>query len=126
MKKVFVLLLVMVSFLSLAGCKRLKNREYAGTYELYYMSGSFSLSDFEYYTITLEKNGDCKIASKSPYNSQVYSATATYEVEDGKIYIYSKVGGATVTEVYDYVDGEIHMLNQNLYGYTFTAKFKRK
>ena len=85
MKKFLVMLLCIASLVLLAACdsngrnKRKdkdddedddKYAEYAGTYELYYMSGSFSLSNYEYYRIILKADGKCVIESKAPGNSQ--------------------------------------------------------
>lgn len=136
MKKFIIMLLCLFSLFSVVGCfdddgvKKDDDEddiyeEYAGTYNLYYMSGSFSLSDYEYYRIILKSNGKCIIEAKGSANSQEISSNATYEIKNDKIFIYSKVDGTKVTEEYDYVDGEIHMNNQELMGYTITAKFKR-
>ena len=131
MKKLFAYLLCVSTLLFLTSCSLLSlikgkpYKEEAGVYELYYMSGDLNMSMYDYYRITLEADGDCLVESKGKYNSSIYSAEATFEIEDNKIYIVTKSGSASVTEVYDYVDGEIQMNNQSIQGITFTAWFKR-
>ena len=128
MKKILVMIFTLLLTLTISGCNLLENdkyAEYAGTYELYEASGAISMSSFDYYRIILKADGTCVIESKASMNSQEYHADATFDIADGKIKIYSKSGSTTVTETYDYVNGEIHMLNQNLGGYTINAKFRR-
>ena len=125
MIKILMFLSVFTLFFTLTGCNSNKYEEQAGTYELYYASGSISLSNYDYWRIILKEDGTCVIESKGAYNSQIYSATATFEIAEEKIRIYTKNGTATITEEYDYIDGEIHMINQQIQGYTITAKFRR-
>jgi len=131
MKKIFYIVAILLCLGTLTSCSLEKifnpNKyaEYAGTYNLYYMSGSLNVNMYEYYRITLEADGDCIVESKGKNSSQEYKAVATFTIEDGKIKIFTKNGLAIITEVYDYVDGEIHMLNQNISGYSFSAKFRR-
>lgn len=130
MRKICKLLVVLLVLITLTGCsfdflKEDKYAEEAGTYELYYAGGSISLSNYDYWRIILNADGTCVIESKGSNNSQSYSAEATYEIEDNKIRIFSKNGNATITEEYDYIDGEIQMNNQQISGYTITARFRR-
>jgi hypothetical protein len=125
MKKYIILILAVMSILTIGGCKSIKNMKYTGKYELYSMTGSLSKEDFEYYTITLEKDGTCIIESKGKIGNNAYKAEATYEIEDDKIMIYTKTNSTTITEVFDYIDGEIHMLNQSLGVLTYSAKLRR-
>ena len=96
----------------------------AGVYNLYSMTG-LDMSLYEYYRIILNADGTCVVESKAAGVSQLYSATATYSITDGKISIVTVSGPTSITEIYDYVDGEIHMPEQNISGITFSAKFKR-
>lgn len=124
MKK-FLLFLLMLPLLFVTSCGNKYEAE-AGKYELYYMDGSFQLSSYEYYTITLYANGKCDIASKATSNPTKYEASGKFDIVDGKINIYTSYGLAqTVTETYDYINGEIHMLNVKVENYEFTAKFRR-
>ena len=132
-KKVIIFIFVMlVSAAAVFGFLKyrdsVKYKEYAGTYEMYAAYGSVSLNDYEYYRIILEADGDCIVESKGKGISQEIRATATYEIKDNKIYIYSNTYGIKVTEIYDYIDGdvpEIHMLNQQIQGYTINIKLKK-
>ena len=87
MKKLFAYLLCTVTLLFLTSCSLLslfKGEPYkdeAGVYELYYMSGDLNMSMYDYYRITLEADGDCLVESKGAYNSSIYSAEATFEIE---------------------------------------------
>ena len=125
MKKLFVIISVVVLSISLAACKKYEAE--AGVYELYYMSGDFSKSSYEYYTIELKENGKAIVKSKA--NGQEYEAECTFDIEDGKIILVTKNGFAKITEKYDYIDGEIQMLNVEIElngrTYIFTAKFRR-
>ena len=96
----------------------------AGVYNLYAMTG-LDMSLYEYYRIILNADGTCVVESKGAGASQLYSSTATYSIADGKISIVTVSGATSITEVYDYVDGEIHMPEQTISGITFSAKFKR-
>ena len=125
MRKYIILTLTLMTLFTLGGCKTIKNWKHAGTYELYSMTGDLSLNDFEYYRITLEKNGDCLIESKSKIGGVEYSAEATYEINDDIIKIYTKTATATLTETFDFIDGEIHMVNQVISGISYTAKLRK-
>ncbi len=110
MKKVKVLLLVLMFslVLCLSSCLG-KYKDEAGVYEIVEAGGAISMSNFEYYTIELKANGDCTVSSKGIGQSQSYKAVATFEIEDGKIFIYTKAGATVVTEEYLYQDGKIIM-----------------
>ena len=125
--------LIMMLLFSLASCTIIDEineiinpyEEEAGVYNLYYMSGDLKVSMYDYYRITLNADGTCLVESKGVNSSQVYSSSATYSIENGKISIVTRSGSSSVTEVYDYVNGEIHMPTQTIQGITFSAKFKR-
>ena len=133
MKKILLFLITLSSLFALTSCglvdeiKGLFNpyEEEAGVYNLYEMTGDLDVSMYEYYRITLNADGTCLVESKGVNSSQVYSSTATFSIENGKISVVTRAGSASVTEIYDYVDGEIHMPTQTIQGITFSAKFKR-
>lgn len=113
--------------LSLSACKPSYEAE-AGLYELYFMEGAYSMEMYEFYTIELFENGTVRIQSKSSdFGSAVYDVTTEYSIKNGKITIITKVGFTNLKEVYDYVDGEIHMINAQIPGTddVLTAKFRR-
>jgi hypothetical protein len=126
MRKLAMLcLLGMVVMLS--SCKPSYDEE-AGLYELYFMEGAFSMEMYEFYTIELNPDGQVRIRSKSSeYGSAVYDVTTDYSIKNGKITIITKVGFSNLKEIYDYVDGEIHMIDAKIPGTedTLTAKFRR-
>ena len=127
MKKMFLLVGVILTAVMLYGCTP-NYEEEAGVYELYEMSGDVSLSNFTYYTIELFEDGSLVVKSKgSQVGAEVYEEIASYRISNGKITITTKVGFSNVKEVYDYVDGEIHMNNVEVpeYDITFSAKFRR-
>lgn len=128
MKKLFVLFALVIGMFALTSCSLLNQNKYeeeAGVYNCYYISGDLSLSMYDYYRITLNADGTCLVESKAKGSSQTYSAEATFSIENNKIKIVTRSGAASVTEEYDYIDGEIQMLNQSIQGISFTAKFRR-
>ena len=130
MRKILFILTLITSLFALTSCTLLNSiikpyEEEAGVYNLYHMTGDLKVSMYEYYRITLNADGTCLVESKGVNNSQIYSSAATFTIKDGKINIVTRSGAASVTEVYDYVDGEIHMPTQTIQGITFSAKFKR-
>lgn len=125
MKKIILVFFMLLSVITISSCSLKKYDEYAGVYELYHMSGDLKLSMYEYYKITLNGNGSCVVESKGANSSQSYEAKGTFDIEGEEIKIYTKNGTTKITETYDYINGEIHMINQTISGYTFTAKFKR-
>ena len=105
-----------------------KYKEYAGTYELYYVNGNASVNSFEYYNIILEANGDCVVEYKLKGTSMHVSTSGTFEVGEGVIYFYTEAGGTKVTEKYNFMIGtdyEIHMKDIKIGQFKITAKFKR-
>ncbi|MDO9629105.1 MAG: hypothetical protein Q7I99_04315 [Acholeplasmataceae bacterium] len=127
MKKLLLLVGVILTAVMLYGCTPDYTEE-AGVYELYEMSGDINLSNFQYYTIELFADGSVLIQSRgSQVGSETYKAEATYRIKGDKITIITKVGFTNVKEVFEYVDGEIHMVNTEIPGYDmfFSAKFKR-
>ena len=120
----FLALFTMVfAILGLASCGKYK--EEAGVYECISIkaNGQEMISNYEYYTIELKANGDCIIRSSA--NNQEYEAKATFTIEDEKIKVVTKAGSQSVTEVYDYVDGKIHMVTE-LQGVSINAVFERQ
>lgn len=118
-KKLIVFIFVMlVSAAAVFGFLKyrdsVKYKEYAGTYEMYSVFGDRSKNDYEYCRIILKANGDLIVKTKLKGIPAETRMEATYEIEDGKIYVYSSTFGIEVTETYDFVlndDYEIHMLN---------------
>jgi hypothetical protein len=128
MKKMLLLVGVILTAVMLYGCSAPNYEEEAGLYELYEMSGDVNLGNFQYYTIELFSDGSLTVKSKgSQVGAEIYQEEATYRIKDDKITITTKVGFTNIKEVYDYVDGEIHMNNVELteYDITFSAKFRR-
>jgi hypothetical protein len=126
MKKILTIMVLLCSIL-LSSCKPSYEDE-AGLYELYFMEGAFSMDMYEFYTIELFEDGTVRIQSKSSeFGSAVYDVTTEYSIKNGKITIITKVGFSNLKEVYDYVDGEIHMINAEIPGTedVLTAKFRR-
>ena len=127
MKKIMLIIVMLLGVITLASCQKSYDEE-AGLYELYEMSGDLSLSDFSYYTVELFSDGKIIIRSKSSnLDDEPYVAEATYEIKRQKIIIYTKIAFTKITERYDYIDGEIHMIDVEIPGYDliFSAKFKR-
>ncbi len=118
-----VLTLIIVSFV-LVSCA--PYAEEAGVYECYdiTINSQDCLSRYEYYRITLEANGTCVVESKGIDNPSTYKAVATFSIENDKITVVTTNGSASVTEVYDYIDGEI-IMDTTVSGYTMYAKFAR-
>lgn len=127
MKKMLLLVGVILTAVMLYGCTP-NYEEEAGLYELYEMTGDVNLGNFQYYTIELFEDGSLAVKSKgSQVGAEVYEEVASYRIKGDKITITTKVGFTNIKEVYDYVDGEIHMNNVELteYDITFSAKFRR-
>ena len=123
--KVLVVLLLAATVLTFVGCT--PYAEEAGVYECYEitLNGVNAMSQFEYYRITLNADGSCIVESKGAGQSTTYEAEATFSIEGDKITVVTRPGVATVTEVYDYIDGEI-IMNATAQGVTMNAKFARK
>ena len=125
MKKILLFLVAITSIFALTSCSLNKYEEEAGVYNLYYMDGDLDVSMYEYYRITLYASGICLVESKGSETGGTYSSLAIFSIEDNKIKIISGLGLLTTIEEYDYIDGEIHMLNVSIQGINFSAKFKR-
>jgi len=123
--KVLVVILIVGILFAFTSCGPYAKE--AGVYECYELklNGIPSLELYEYYRITLNKDGTCLVESKGVAQSSSYSANATFSIKDGKIEIVTTNGSQSVTEVYDYVDGEIHMQGSAM-GVTLSAKFARE
>lgn len=116
MKKVFKMLslvLLIVLCVGLTGCGDECNYENeAGTYNCYYisMNGKEVTDLYEYYTVTLEENGNCIVKSKAVDNADIYEAEAKFSISEGKIKVVTTVFlFFKITEEYRYVNGEIIM-----------------
>ncbi len=123
MKKFFTYVsIIFLSLFLLVSCGKYKNE--AGLYELseIYISGLESSHKYEYYTIELKANGDCIIKSKANDNPTKYEAKATFDINEGKILVYTKNGDMTVTEEY-YYDGETIVMDTKVNGINIYAKF---
>ena len=125
MKKILLFLVAITSLFALTSCSLNKYEEEAGVYNLYYMDGDLDVSMYEYYRITLYASGICLVESKGSETEGTYSSLAIFSIENNKIKIISGLGLLTTIEEYDYIDGEIHMLNVSIQGINFSAKFKR-
>lgn len=126
MKKL-TFLLVLFSFVFLASCQPSYEQE-AGVYELYAMEGAYTLETYSFYTLELNSDGTVRIYYQlSEFGSAVYDVTTDYSIRNQIITITSKVGFTNVKETYDYIDGEIHMIDVEIPGtdQRFTAKFRR-
>ena len=123
-RRILAVLLLATLLFTLVGCG--KYSEEAGVYECYQikLNGQNYMSAYEYYRITLNADGTCVVESKAVGQASAYKAEATFSIEDGKISVYTQSGGTTITEVYDYVDGEI-IMNTTIAGVTMYAKFAR-
>ena len=123
--KVLVVLLLAATLLTFVGCTPYAKE--AGVYECYEIkvNGVNAMSQFEYYRITLNADGTCIVESKGVGQATTYKAEATFSIENEKISIVTRQGAASVTEVYDYVDGEI-IMDTSAQGITMYAKFARK
>jgi hypothetical protein len=130
MKKILLLLGIFLTSIMLMSCSGSKYYTYEkGLYELYFMSGNFSSSSFEYFTIELFENGKIIIKIKGKYTmyADEFKAVGKFSIEDEKITVNINIDGEEFTEVYDYKNGEIHMWNvkdpeNNI---SFSAKFRR-
>ena len=80
----------------------------------------------EYYTISLDEKGGCIVKSKGVGQSAVYEAAGTYEIKDGKIYIVTRNGAASVTEEYEYTEEGVIIMSTSLNGVTVYAEFERE
>ena len=119
MKKILSLMLVVIlafgCVFALASCG--KKSKIAGTYELESIEGTMSYNGetveldeslYEYYRITLEKDGTALIESKAAGSTGVkVEEEATWEYEDGKLELKSSPQGITVVEEMEWDDGVI-------------------
>ena len=123
--KVLVVLLLATTLLTFVACT--PYAEEAGVYECYEITvnGIDAMSQFEYYRITLNADGTCIVESKNAGQTTAYKAEATFSIENGKISVVTSQGMASVTEIYDYIDGEI-IMDATAQGITMHAKFARK
>lgn len=111
MKKILSLtlavFLIAACLLTLASCGAAS--ELVGTYEMSSISGAITYAGqtvtidedyFEYYRITLEKGGACKVESKAADSTAKIEQEGTweYDEETGKLTVKSTQGGVTVSE----------------------------
>ena len=125
LSKIIVVLLLAVIVLAFVGCTPYAKE--AGVYECYEIkvNGIDAMSQFEYYRITLNADGTCIVESKNAGQTSAYKAEATFSIEDGKINVVTRQGTASVTETYDYIDGEI-IMDATVQNITMYARFARK
>ncbi len=121
-KKIILILLVLVTTMSLTGCT--KYNDEAGVYELTSISGDVNKNMFKYYTIELKANGNFEIAAAYTTTTQTYNAKGTFDIEDGKINLYTKNGSQTITETYDF-DGTKISMDASAGGISFKAVFTK-
>lgn len=129
MKKIFKYLGLFLLLISIAGCSLFgKYKEYEGDYEatIVKMDGRNYTSQYEYYTISLDAKGNCVVKSKGVGQSSTYEATGTYKIEDGKIYIITRNGAASVTEEYEYTEEGVIIMSTSVNGITVYAEFERE
>ena len=121
--KLFGFFFVLLSLLGLTSCGKYK--EEAGVYECveFKMEGIDMVSIYDYYTIELKANGDVIVKSKG--NGVAYEAEGTFEIDGETIEIYTEVNSATITEIYDYIDGKI-IMDTELQGVSIYAVFERQ
>ncbi len=111
MKKILSLtlavFLIAACLLTLASCGAAS--ELVGTYEMSSISGAITYAGqtvtidedyFDYYRITLEKGGACKVESKAADSTAKIEQEGTweYDEETGKLTVKSTQGGVTVSE----------------------------
>ena len=129
MKKIFKYLGLFLLLITITGCSLFsKYKEYAGDYEVTVvkMNGMNYTSNYEYYTISLDEKGNCVVKSKGVGQSATYEAAGTYEIKDGKIYIITRNGAASVTEEYEYTEEGVIIMSTSLNGVTVYAEFERE
>ena len=108
--------LIATCLLTLASCDAAS--EVVGTYEMSSISGAVTYAGqtvtidedyFEYYRITLEKDGTCKVESKATDSSAKIEQEGTweYDEETGKLTLKSTQGGITVSEEMTWKEGVI-------------------
>ena len=113
---VLVIYLIAACLLTFVSCG--KNSELVGTYEMSSISGLMSYNGqtieldedlYEYYRITLKRNGSCKIESKAADSSSKIEQEGTWEYfeESGILAIKSEDNGVTVIEEMKWKDGII-------------------
>lgn len=109
---VTVLLLSCVSVLSSCGMKA----KIAGTYEMVSISGTATYNGvtteleeglYEYYRLTLNKDGSALIEAKGKNNSSKIEQEAEWDYKDGVIKLKSAPMGITVVEEMEWDDGVI-------------------
>ena len=128
MKKIFKYLGLFLLLITITGCSLFgKYKEYAGDYEVTVvkMNGINYTSNYEYYTISLDEKGGCIVKSKGVGQSAVYEAAGTYEIKDGKIYIVTRNGAASVTEEYEYTEEGVIVMSTSINGVTIYGEFER-
>ena len=118
MKRVFVLVLGLVltlsCLLSLSACTM--ESKIAGTYEMVSVSGTLTYNGvttelgedlYDYYRITLNRDGTALIESKGADSTAKIEEEGTWEYEDDLIKLKSRPSGITVVEEMEWKDGVI-------------------
>lgn len=129
------LVLVLTLSLVLTACQSAK---YAGVYEMESVTGymivngqrtELDASMYEYYRVTLKKNGDALIESKpAGVGGAIYEAEGEWKYQNGKIRIKSTVMGVTgIEEMTIEGDTLTYTINQTAQGVTmsFTLVMKK-
>lgn len=135
MKKILFILGIFLGIIGVFAYNELKDylnrdeyEEYAGTYELFYVSKEYKVDDYEYYRIILEANGDCVVEYKEKDKDKEVTINGTYEIGDGEIILTTTYSAVKTTKTYDFVKGidyQIHAKDMEVGQHTITAKFKR-
>ena len=116
MKKLLSVLLVAIMVISLASCFGGINEDAVGVYEMTAISGTVTANGvttelgtdlYEYYTITLNKDGSAVVKAKGSQTSIEMEQEGTWKFEDGKVKLTSENQGVKVTEVMDWKDNVI-------------------
>ena len=116
MKKLLSFTLALVLILSCAALVSCNTNDIAGIYEMVSVSGTVSYGGqtvelgkdlYDYYRITLNKDGTCKIESKSADSTAKVEQDGTWEYEDDLLKIKSTTSGVTVVEEMQWKDGVI-------------------
>ena len=142
MKKILSLMLVVIlafgCVFALASCGEKSGSEITGVYELESIEGTMSYNGetveldeslYEYYRITLEKDGTALIESKAAGSTGVrIEEEGTWEYEDGKLELKSSPQGITVVEEMEWDDGVITYTTEQYSGgisMSFTMVLKK-
>ena len=118
MKKILSFVLIVSMLLTcmvvFASCDT--SSKVAGTYEMVSVTGSLTYQGetipldedlYDYYRITLEKDGTALVESKGADSTSKIEEEGTWEYEDGVIKLKSNTSGITVVEEMEWKDDKI-------------------